>query len=143
MAKIKCKGTALQQKISSVYVAVAQVISLDGPGQESETYESDTLDNTDAGIPYAATGRTEGGSLSGEMFLDPALDGHQDMLELLSTPQDEDWKVVFADDASTEWPFTGAGFSFSPTVALNDGLKGSFSIKLDGMVTLPGSGSAA
>ena len=143
MAQVKCKGTALQQEVASTYVTVAQVVSLDGPGMESETYESDTLDNSGAGIPYAATGRTEGGSLSGEMFLDPALDGHQDMLDLLKTPQDENWKVVFADTAETEWPFTGAGFSFSPAVALNDGLKGNFSIKLDGIVTLPGSGSAA
>jgi len=143
MAQIKCKGTVLEQEIAAAYVAVAQVISIDGPESESETYESDTLDNTDAGIPYSHTGRTEGGSLSGDLFFDPALAGHTNFLDLLTTPQAENWKLIFADAATTEWPFVGAGFSFSPTVALNDGLKGSFSIKLSKIPTFPGSGSAA
>lgn len=142
MAKVKCKGTALQQEIASTYTAVAQIISLDGPEMESETYESDTLDNSDAGIPYDETGRTEGGSLSGELFYDPALDGHTDLLALLTTPQGENWKIIFADTGTSEWTFAGAGFSFSPTVALNDGLKANFSIKLDKIPTFPGSGSA-
>jgi hypothetical protein len=143
MAICKCKGAALKQTIATVLTAVAQIISLDGPEQEAESFEADTLDNADAGIPYKPTGRTEGGSLSGEMFFDPALLGHQHMLDLLTDPQSEAWTLTFADTAGTIWPFNGAGLSFSPTQALPDGLKASFSIKLDGMVTLPGSGSAA
>lgn len=142
MAQLKCKGTALQQELATVFTAVAQIISMDGPEQEAETYEADTLDNASAGIPYKPTGRTEGGSLSGEMFLDPALAGHTHFMALLTTPQSENYKLVFANAVATEWPFAGAGFSISPTVALADGLKASFNIKLDGMVTLPGSGSA-
>ena len=83
MSKWKCKGTALQQQIGGAYVAVSQIISLGGPELESETFEADCIDNADAGIPYQTTGRTEGGSLSGEMFYDPALDAHKDLLELL------------------------------------------------------------
>ena len=44
------------------------------------------------------------------------------------------WQITFADAATSEWSFSGAGVSFGGTVALNDGLKGSFSIKL---ATLP------
>jgi hypothetical protein len=143
MSKIKCKGTALAQEIASVYTTVAQVISLELPTVESETFEADTLDNTDAGIPYQATGRTEGGSCSGELFYDPALQGHQNLTELLRVPQDENWKITFADTGSSTWTFTGAGFSLGGTVALNDGLKASFSIKLDGIPTYPTGGSAA
>jgi len=137
MAKIQCKGTVLQQEIASGYTAVAQIISLDLPDMEAETYESDTLDNSDPGIPYSSTGRTEGGSLSGELFYDPALDGHQALLTLLGAPPStsENWKLVFADAAPTTWSFAGAGFGFGGTVALNDGLKGSFSIKLDKIPT--------
>ena len=135
MAQLVCKGTALQQMIGTVYTAVGQLISLDLPECESETYESDTLDNTDAGIPYAATGRSEGGSLGFELFYDPALSGHQELLTLVTTPADESYKVVFSD--ASEWAFTGAGISFGGTVALNDGLKGSGSIKLDGIPTFP------
>lgn len=137
MAKIKCKGTALQQTLGTAFVTVAQVISLDGPEAEAETYESDTLDNTDAGIPYDETGRTEGGSVSGELFFDPVLAGHQAITDLLTTPAGCAWNIVFADEAETEWPFDGAGLSFGPRVALNDGLKASFSIKLDKAVTYP------
>ena len=138
MAKIKCKGTALKQVLAgTAYTTVAQVISLTLPTMESETYESDTLDNALAGIPYDSTGRTEGGTLSGELFYDPALAGHKALLTLLTTPGDESWKLVFADTGVSEWIFTGAGFSFGGTVALNDGLKGSFSIKLDGLPTFP------
>lgn len=141
MAKVICKGTALEQTVSAAFVAVAQVISLDGPGMESETFESDTLDNTDAGIPYTSTGRTEGGSLSGELFLDPALAGHNNLQYLLDNPGDEAWKLIFADTGTTEWPFTGAGFSLNPTVALNDGLKAGFDIKLSKLPTFPVAGS--
>ena len=137
MSKIKSKGTVLQQEISSVFTAVAQIISLDGPEAETETYESDTLDNTGSGIPYDETGRTEGGSQSGELFFDPVLAGHQAITDLLTTPAGCNWKQIFADTATTEWPFAGAGISFGPRVALNDGLKASFSIKLDGIVTYP------
>lgn len=143
MAICKCKGAALQQEIASSYVAVAQIIGMDGPEQESETFEADYLDQPNAGIPYKPTGRTEGGSLSGEMWFDPALAGHQNFLDLLTTPQTESWKVIFADTGASEWGFDGAGLSFSPTQALADGLKASFGIKLDGIASMPGSGSAA
>ena len=142
MTKIICKGTVLQQTVAETFVPVAQVISLDGPDMESETFESDTLDNEDAGIPYTATGRTEGGSLNGELFLDPALQGHNNLQYLLDNPGDEAWKVIYADAGVTEWPFTGAGFSLSPTVALNDGLKAGFGIKLSKLPTFPVAGSA-
>lgn len=143
MAKCKCKGTKLQRTIASVLTDVAQVIDLSWSGCESETYESDTLDNTDAGIPYEPTGRTEGGSISGNLFFDPALAGHQGLTRLLDTPQDESWNITFADTGTTDWPFGGAGFGMGLTVALADGLKASFTIKLDGLPTFPAGGTAA
>ena len=142
MTKIACKGTTLQQTVASVFADIAQVISLDGPSMESETFEADTLDNSDAGIPYQPTGRTEGGSLSGELFLDPAMQGHNNMQFLLTDPEAEAWNLIFSDSGATEWPFAGAGISLSPTVALNDGLKASVSIKLNGLPTFPVAGSS-
>lgn len=137
MSKIKCKGTVLKQEIGSTATAVAQVISLSWSGAESQTYEADTLDNANAGIPYETTGRTEGGSLSGELFLDPALSGHKSLLALLTTPADENWTIQFADTGTTSWTFTGAGFGMGAAVALADGLKADFSIKIDGLPTFP------
>jgi hypothetical protein len=143
MAKLKCKGSVLEQTVSSSFVAIAQVIGMSGPDMESETFDADTLENPDAGILYAPTGRTEGGSLSGDLFLDPALAGHQNMMALLTYPEAEIWKIKFADDAVTAWTFNGAGLSISPTIALNDGLKAGFGIKLSGLPTFAGSGSGA
>lgn len=143
MAKVKCKGTKLEQTIAAAYVAVAQIISLELPDCESETYEADTLDNASAGIPYEQTGRSEGGSCSGELFYDPALAGHKNLTELIRVPQSEAWKITFADTGASTLTFTGAGFSFGGTVALNDGLKANFSIKLSGIPVYPTGGSAA
>jgi hypothetical protein len=141
MAKVKCKGTVLQQYLVATFTPVAQIISLDLPDMEAETFEADTLDNANAGIPYDPTGRTEGGSVGGELFYDPALAGHQAILTLLTTPPataaKETWKIIFADTGASEWAFTGAGVSFGGTVALGDGLKGSFGIKVDGLPTFP------
>ncbi len=133
MAKIKGKGTVLKQDISSTLTAVAQVISLDISGAESETFECDSLDNTSSGIPYSQTGRSEGGSTSGELFFDPVLAGHQAMTDIIITPAETAWEVVFADAGSTPWSILGAGLSFGVTVALNDGLKSSFEIKHSGL----------
>lgn len=135
MSIVKCKGTVLSKKVAEVYTAVAQIISLDLPEMESETFEADTLDNPDAGVPYEPTGRTEGGSTGGELFLDPALAGHLALLALLTTPAKADWQITFADTAATKWPFTGAGFKLGGKLALNDGLKATFSIKLDKLPT--------
>ena len=142
MTKIISKGTVLQQTVDETFVPIAQIISIGLDGMESETFESDTLDNTDAGIPYQATGRTEPGSLSGDLFFDPALQGHANLTYLLTNPGDEAWKLIFADTGLTEWPFTGAGFSLGMAFALNDGVKSDFSIKLDGLPTFPIAGSA-
>jgi hypothetical protein len=127
----------LQQDISETLTAVAQIISLTLPDMESETTEVDTLDNEDAGIPYLCTGRTEGGSVSGELFLDPALAGHKAMLDLLETPAETDWNLIFADTGTTSWLFSGAGFGFGGAIALPEALKGTFSIKLTGLPTFP------
>lgn len=137
MAKIKSKGTTLKQEIASVLTAVAQVISLTLPECESETYEADTLDNENAGIPYEPTGRSEGGSASAELFYDPALAGHVALLTIITTPATTGWSITFADTATSTWTFDGAGLSFGGTAAMNDGLKGSLSIKLDGLPTFP------
>ena len=132
MAKIKGKGTVLKQDVSGL-VAVAQIISLEMDGAESETYEADTLDNTSAGILYSQTGRSEGGSTSGELFWDPVLAGHQAMTDIIITPAETAWEIAFADAATTLWSILGAGLSLGWSWVLNDGVKATFSIKHSGL----------
>lgn len=165
MQQVKCKGTTLGVYTGSGYTAIAQVISLDVPEMETETYEADYLANTVPGIPYLPTGRTEGGKCSGELWLDPASynnNGHTTLLTMLNTipavPFQSSgvpvatpaaptggwafYQLTFANTdggsggtGATAWTFVGAGLSLGGTVALKEGLKGKFSIKLSGLPT--------
>jgi hypothetical protein len=135
--KIKSKGTRLQAQIAGVFTDVPQLLSIELPEAETETFEADTLDNTSSGIPYEVTGRTEGGKASGELFLDPESAVHRFLTSLLKTPAKVNWKLIFANVAATAWPFSGAGFSLGATIAVKDGVKSKFGIKLDGIPTYP------
>lgn len=141
MAIIIGKGSVFQIEVASTLTAIAQLISIDLPEHEAETFEADTLDNSSVGIPYKATGRVEGGSVGIEGFLDPVLASFQIITDLLNDPTlattGDGAKIIFADAATTEWAFTIAGVSISGTVALNDGVKFTSTIKLDGAITFP------
>lgn len=126
------KGTLLKQDLASTLTTVAQVTSLSVDGSESETFDSTTLDQTSAFKTYKPTGYTEPGTVSGELFYDPALAGHKALLALLAAPADESWSITWSDTGATAQAFTGAGFSFGAAAAMGDGLKGTFSIKIDG-----------
>lgn len=136
--KLRCKGTVLSLGVAGASAAIAQVISFELPEVETETFEADTLDNADPGIPYKPTGRVEGGSISGELFLDYAI--HTCFTSWLASPPDfensdpaGEGSVAFVN--STGMSFNFAGLSLGGTVALKDGLKGKFSAKLDGIPT--------
>lgn len=141
--KVKCKGTVLEQDLAgTTYVAVAQVLDIDLPDMEMETYESDTLDNSSAGIPHTPTGRTEGGSFSANVFYDPADTGHKEWLGYLSTTGLPtalvvNCRITLADTGTSTWTFACAGIGAGGAVALGDGLKMSISGKLDGIPTFP------
>lgn len=140
-AKVVGKGTVIKQEIGSVLTAVAQVLSWNHTGAESETFESTTLDSG-VGKEYQATGYSEGGSCDFEIFLDPGLTGHQALTDEITTPiradgtSGCDWSVTFTDDVSTPsaWEWTSAGVSFGTTVAMNDGVKAQITTKLTGLM---------
>jgi hypothetical protein len=139
---VASKGTVLEVYVSVAYVTVAGVISLDLPQQTVETYEADYLANASAGIPYSPTGRTEGGKVSGELWLDPTLTntGQTAFASQLTTPALQNWQVVFKGSPfSSPWPawtFSGAGCELGGTVALKEGIKGKFAVKLNGLPTV-------
>ncbi len=140
MAKVRSKGTAWAIQVAGVYVSIAQCLSMDKDEMKSEDYESDTLDNTDAGIPYDLTGRSEYGSLSAELFFDPALASHTNLLALITTPATSLHQLTFANAAPTVWTFTAASISFTgPKVALKEGLKATIKAKVSGGITFGGS----
>ena len=137
MSIIKSKGTVFSMGVGGASAAIAQVISLDLPEQAVETFEADTLDNSGVGIPYKSTGRVEGGSVGGELFLDTAV--HTVITGFLAAPPDPDddpqgtGSIAFGGGGTLS--FEIAGVSLGGSVALNDGVKGSFNCKLDGVAT--------
>ena len=138
MAFVPGKGTVFELEVATVATAISQLMSIDLPEHEAETFEADTLDNANPGIPYKPTGRVEGGSVGVEGFLDPALASLGVITDRLNDPSaPEGGSITFADTASTAWAFETAGTTLGGTVVLNDGLKFTASFKLDGAITFP------
>lgn len=131
MAIIRCKGTKLQHTVAMSLVDIAQLLSIEHSGSQSETFDSTTLDG---GVykTYAQTGYSEGGEVTAELFYDPALAGHQAITDLIATPADNAMKIIYADSGVSEQSFTAAGVQFGVTVDMGDGLKGSVTYKVDG-----------
>lgn len=136
MAKVASKGTILQQEISSAFTSVAQLTELSYSGGESETFDTTCLDSG-VGKTLGQTGYSEAGEVSLGGFYDPALAGHQSISDLVSTPADQNWKIIFADTAATAMTFTSAGVSWEVTAAMSDGLKFSSTLKCDGLPVYP------
>lgn len=131
MSKVKCKGMVLSHTVGTSLTALAQVIDFEESGAEVETFDSTTLDG---GVfkTYDVTGYSEPGELSGSLFYDPALAGHQNITDIIAAPATNAGRVTFADAATTTKAFTAVGHSFGYAAVMNDGLKGTFKVKLTG-----------
>lgn len=143
MAKIPGKGAALKVDIATVFTTIAQVISLNGPDAEVQTFNGTTLDGS-VGMVKIPTGYVDGGTVSGELFFDPVAATHQQLTDDITSPIrssgtefDRDFKIVWPNSAATEWPFAGIVKRFGPSATLQDGLKASFAIEVNGIVSYP------
>lgn len=134
MAKLKGKGTVLQQTISATLTDVANVFSISLSGEESETFETTDL-STSVFKTYAQTGYTEPGTVEAGLFFDPALAGHAAIVALLTTPADCVWKVKYSDAGPSSITYTSAGIGLSQEVVMNDGLKATLTMKRTGAPT--------
>lgn len=131
MAKIKSKGTVLSHTVGTSLTAIAQITDFQESGAEAETFDATTLDGS-VYKEYAPTGYSEPGEISGTLFYDPALAGHQNITDIIASPATNAGRVTFADAATTTKSFTAVGHAFGYAVAMNDGLKGNFKVKLTG-----------
>lgn len=131
MAKLKSKGTVLQQSISSVYTAFPQIISIGLSGEASETYDSTTLDGS-VFKTFDPTGYTQPTTINIEYFYDPDNAVHTAYTALLATPAANNFKILYTDATPTEVVYSGTGFSLDKTIAANDGVKASASITTSG-----------
>src|SRR5689334_24105499 len=120
MAKLKGKGSVLQQTISSVLTDIAQSTGISLDGEENETFDSTTLDGA-VYKTYDATGYTEPGTVKLDIFFDPALAGHAAIVALLPAPAACVWKLKYTDSGPSSLTYTTNGIGVSQVIATNDG----------------------
>lgn len=139
MAKVKSKGIALNHTVGTSSVALAQIIGFQESGAESLTYDSTTLDG---GVfkTYDTTGYSEPGEITGTLFYDPALAGHQNITDLIASPVTNSTNAMMITFptysgttlATTTKAFTAAGVAFGFAAEQNNGIVGTFKYKLTG-----------
>lgn len=134
MAKLKGKGTVLQQTIATVLTDVAQIIDLALSGEKSESYDARTLDGG-VYLPRELTGFTQPLDLKANLFFDAALAGHQAIVALMTTPAACVWKLKYSDAGPSSLTFTSAGVGLDQTIVGNDGVKGSLTLESTGAPT--------
>ena len=137
MTTIASKGTELQLDIASTFTEVVQLEDVSFGGSAVGFFEAPTLDQASAGIPKVATGYANGGQVSASGYFDPVAATHQAITDLITTPADSSWKVVWSDSANTEWPFTAIVTGFDPSASVSDGLRFELNMEIDGLVTYP------
>lgn len=128
------KGFQLKLSIESVNTAVGGVSKIDWPDSEVQFFDGTSLESGVSVLDGEATGFVTPGSISGELFIDPDDETHQELLGLLSAPAKRTWTIDHPtlDFACT---FTGTLKKCQPTGAVGDGLKASFEIKLSAIAT--------
>ena len=136
MAKIKSKGTVLSHTVGTALTAIAQITDFEESGAQVETFDATALDSS-VFKEYAVTGYSEPGEISGTLFYDPALAGHQNITDIIAAPATNAGQVTFADAATTTKAFTAVGHAFGYAVAMADGLKGNFRVQLTGTPGFP------
>lgn len=131
MAICKNKGARLQHTVSAALADIAQLTGFQHQGSKSNTFDSTILEG---GVfkTKAQTGYSDPGTVSADLFYDPALAGHQAITDNITTPADNAMKIIYADSGATQQSFTSAGVEFGVTVAIDDGLKGSVTYEVDG-----------
>lgn len=137
MAKIKVKGTVLQVEIASVFTAVGQIVSLDLGKKESETSETDTIDDATASIEMSNTGRAKQDDTSCEIFYDPDSAAHQFLTDSIDAPAafPINGKVILA--TTDEVTFIAEGFGMGLKFAKGDFVKAPLTIQHAGLCVWP------
>jgi hypothetical protein len=134
MAKLKGKGTVLQQTISSTLTDVAQITDIDLSGEASMDFDSTTLDG---GVfqTHDLTGYSSPGTVKAGLFFDPALAGHQAIIGLISSPATCVWKLKYSDAGPSSLTYTSAGVGVDQTIVANDGVKATLTMTRTGAPT--------
>lgn len=136
--KIAGKGSVFKVTIAGTLTAISQVIGISLPTQKHETVEVDTLDNTDAAIPKAPTGRVDVGEVDVELYFDPVSHAFATswLNETTIANITKACAILIGSTPRATWSFDVAGIELSGKIALNEYLKGSIKGTLGGKVTV-------
>lgn len=137
MAISKCKGSFLKLSIASTLTAIPHLIGFQHQGAASKSFRSTALDTVGAYEQKEMTGYSDAGNISAELFYDPAGAPHQAITDLIKTPAKSVWQMGFADVGNTVQDLSVAGVKFGTTVAMDDGLKASIELELEGDPDFP------
>lgn len=133
------KGILIKVEIGGAMVVLGQTISITLPTQKMENLETDDLDNTDTGIPYSGTGRTERGEIEAEIYFDPGLSSHVALLTWASQspPEKKDVSVTYPTTTPIvhTWADCPGCEHQLGKVVLNDFVKGSVKFKASKLLT--------
>ena len=135
MAFSKCRGTVLKLDIASTLTAIAQVIGVDPPEEESLDYEVLTLDQTGTGVGREMNGYNDSSGFGAELFFDPALAPHLAIRTNIATPAKTTWQIILANTDASEFDIICASTKLKLGVAARDGLKATLSGNSDGLAT--------
>lgn len=137
MSEVRCKGTVLKLSIASVLTTIAQMTELEPPSWESKDYNSETIDQSAAGIPRQLNGYVDGGKISATFWWDPVLATHQAVLALVTpTPAKGTWEQVLTNGTPNLVDFTTAGLKLSPKIDMGKSMAAQIEGNLDGVAVL-------
>lgn len=132
MARLKSKGTALLQEISSVYTAITQIKSIDKSGEKSETTDGTTIDQSNGYKIKDPTGYIEPCTIKAEVFFDPALSSHSAFTALVAAPVATNFKITYTNSGPTSKIYSGVGFGYDDKANPSENVSGTFTIETSG-----------
>lgn len=131
MAKSRSVGTKFKIDES----AVGGLTSIGGVEISAETTDVTALDNSTGYKEYLG-GFKDGGEVPLEGFLDGEDAGQDAMYAAMEDQEIHQFSIIFPAAIGKTWTFPGVVTKFATSVAVNDGVKYSASVKVTGKPTL-------
>ncbi|MFA5526896.1 MAG: phage tail tube protein [Acholeplasmataceae bacterium] len=114
-------------------VAIADVVSINGPGMARDTVDVTTLSSV-GGYREFITGLRDGGTLTFEVLFSKT--GYQALKTDFENDDAETYSVELPDDDSTIITFDGLVTDFPVTIPLDDKVSVSVTIKITGNISV-------
>lgn len=135
MARIKTKGTAVQQTISAALTTIGQCISFNEGRSSNQVEPTPTFDDA-IGITKSNTGYVDTDDLSLEVYFDKGLANHEfitDTIQLGAASFPNAGKLVGSD--STEDTWSAVGFSIAKSFPERGFQRATIGISITGQIT--------